>query len=147
MSHRSNVVARVAALTAPGAAFERVSTAEVAGDANASEQFDSVGNSFALTAQLRRRRTNAPQLLDEREWELIESLPEDQAGPAALNELRRFRSMEAATESEADWPAVLLIDTRGAQLSSLCGTRTHARNALEVVLNAVPDTIYYGGIA
>ena len=141
MSHRSNVVARVAALTAPGAAFERVSTAEVAGDANASEQFDSVGNSFALTAQLRRRRTNAPQLLDEREWELIESLPEDQAGPAALNELRRFRSMEAATESEADWPAVLLIDTRGAQLSSLCGTRTHARNALEVVLNAVPDTI------
>ncbi len=141
MSRGSNVLANVSEATAPGAAFELISPAESAGDAGSSEQFDTDGSSSTLTADLRYRRNNGPQLLDDREWDLIESLTEDEASSTALNELRRFRSMDAVSANETDWPKVLLIDTRGAQLSFMCGTRTHARNALEVVLAAVPDDV------
>ena len=141
MSRRSNVVAEVARLSAEGAAFERVSAVEDAGIDGAPHLFDVDKSALSVASHLRSRRTTGPRLLDEREWELVESLTEDEASATALNELRRFRSMDIASANEADWPKVLLIDTRGAQLSFLCGTRTHARNALEVVLAAVPADV------
>ena len=141
MSRRSNVVAEVARLSAEGAAFERVSAVEDAGIDGAPHLFDVDKSALSVASHLRSRRTTGPRLLDEREWELVESLTEDEASATALNELRRFRSMDIASANEADWPKVLLIDTRGAQLSFLCGTRTHARNAIEVVLAAVPADV------
>ena len=141
MSRRRNVVAEVARLTAEGAAFEWASSAESADISIVSEQFDADERALSVVAQLRSRRTSSPQLLDEREWELVESLTEDEARSTALNELRRFRLMDAARADEAGWPKVLLIDTRGAQLPTMCGTRTHARNAIEVVLAAVPSDV------
>jgi FkbM family methyltransferase len=141
MSRRSNVVAEVARLTAQGEAFERLSTVEDTEIADAPQPFEIEESSMSVATRLRSRRTTGPQLLNEREWELVESLTEDEASATALNELRRFRSMDIASANEADWPKVLLIDTRGAQLSILCGTRTHARNAIEVVLAAVPPNV------
>ena len=141
MSSPSNVVAKVAEFSAPGRALAWVSPADDSGIANSSRHVDSDQSASGVIARLRSRRRSAPRLLDEREWELVESLSEDEAGPTGLNELRRFRSIDVDGVSEADWPKVLLIDTRGAQLAVLCGTRTHARNALEVVLGAVADDI------
>ena len=141
MSRGSNVVAEVAKLTAQGGAFERLSAIEDTGFASAPQKFDNDKRALSVATDLRSRRTTGPQLLDEREWELIESLTEDEASPTALNELRRFRSMDIASANDVDWPKVLLIDTRGAQLPFMCGTRTHALNAIEVVLAAVPDDV------
>ncbi len=141
LSRRSNVLAEVAKLTAEGAAFERVSLGEGADILRPSQQFDNDKSVVSVASHLRSRRTTGPVLLDEREWELVESLTEDEARPTALNELRRFRSLDIASAIEADWPKVLLIDTRGAQLAFMCGTRTHARNAIEVVLAAVPEDV------
>jgi FkbM family methyltransferase len=102
MSRGSNVLANFSEATAPGVAFESISHAESACGAGASEEFDTDGRSSTLTANLRHRRRNGPQLLDDREWDLIESLTEDEAGSTALNELRRFRSMDIATANEPD---------------------------------------------
>ena len=141
MSSPSNVVAKVAEFAAPGRAFEWVSSGDGSAIGNISKHTDSDQSAFGVTARLRSSRSRAPRLLNDREWELIESLSEDESGSTGLNELRRFRSIDVDPVSEADWPNVLLIDTRGAQLAIMCGTRTHARNALKIVLDAVPDDV------
>jgi len=141
LSSPSNVVSAVAEFTAPGRPFERLVTTDGLGRATVSKQLDVDQRALGETGQLRSRRITAPRLLDDREWELIESLSESEADSAGLSELRRFRSIETDPAGDADWPNVLLIDTRGAQVAIKCGTRTHARNALRIVLDAVPDDV------
>ena len=141
LSNPSNVQAKVAEFSAPGRAFERIAPTIGSRTATISDHSGSHKTAMSVTARLRSRRTASPLLLDDREWEIIESLSGDEAASAGLSELRRFRSIDTDPAGDVDWPKVLLIDTRGAQLAVMCGTRTHARNALEVVLASVPDDV------
>lgn len=130
------LAAEVAEFTAAGRPLATTSawasSPSTSPDANASDR---------LRAEILRRRTDGPHLLDPDEWDaVVSTVSSDPSAAIGLQRLAVLHTAIAEGETCAPRGSTLVIDVTGAQLVNQCGTRTHARRVLDQALDSIPPS-------